>query len=237
MMAAACGLAMHAAAGPAAAVEGTSAEPAPAIAFPAPQPVPAPLPGDPSIFMYDFASDIPSNLRIKEYWSVITQSRTKIWQGIAQQVRARGGGGQGVRGGGRRASRRSPCGACAGCGSVLLAVHTAFGLCLPGVRSPAEGRDPHEALHADVGPVGRWGPGWGKGARDRGVRVGGGMRSTLALTPHPLPLPLPVPANSNSGIIPGRQQGRDGQVAVRQPAAPLALSPPLLPLADSPSHP
>ncbi|GLC36794.1 hypothetical protein PLESTB_000782300 [Pleodorina starrii] len=64
----------------------TQGEPAPAIAFPVAAPAPAPQPNDPTIFNYDFVSDVPSNLRVREYWSIINQTRPRTWQLIAQQI-------------------------------------------------------------------------------------------------------------------------------------------------------
>ncbi len=61
----------------------------PAVAFPAPlPPPPAPTASDPTIFQYDFASDVPNNLRVREYCTIITSNRARVWQLIAQQIQA-----------------------------------------------------------------------------------------------------------------------------------------------------
>ncbi|GLI68256.1 hypothetical protein VaNZ11_012610 [Volvox africanus] len=64
----------------------TQGEPLPAVAFPVSTPAPAPQPNDPTIFTYDFVSDVPCNLRVREYWTIINQTRPRIWQQIAQQI-------------------------------------------------------------------------------------------------------------------------------------------------------
>jgi hypothetical protein len=64
----------------------SNGEPAPAVAFPVSAAAPAPQPNDPSIFNYDFVSDVPCNLRVREYWTIINQARTRIWVQIAQQI-------------------------------------------------------------------------------------------------------------------------------------------------------
>lgn len=38
-------------------------------------------------FSQDFASDVPSNLRVKEYWRLIIQNRPPAWQSIALTLR------------------------------------------------------------------------------------------------------------------------------------------------------
>lgn len=62
------------------------ADPPPAVAFPVAPVTPTPQPNDPTIFQYEFQSDVPSNLRVKEYWAIITSQRPKTWQSIAQQI-------------------------------------------------------------------------------------------------------------------------------------------------------
>lgn len=64
----------------------TQGEPAPAVAFPVSTPTLAPQANDPTVFNYDFVSDVPCNLRVREYWSIINQNRPRTWQLIAQQI-------------------------------------------------------------------------------------------------------------------------------------------------------
>mmetsp|Transcript_12678 Transcript_12678/g.27451 ORF Transcript_12678/g.27451 Transcript_12678/m.27451 type:complete len:272 (+) Transcript_12678:76-891(+) len=40
-------------------------------------------------YVYPFASDIPANLRVKEYYDIITRTRPGCWQTIAQQIQSK----------------------------------------------------------------------------------------------------------------------------------------------------
>jgi hypothetical protein len=63
---------------------GTAAEPAPAVAFPAAPPTaPDPQPGDPAVFSYPWASDLPPNLKPQEYYRVINLTRVQAWRQIS----------------------------------------------------------------------------------------------------------------------------------------------------------
>ncbi|KAG2490037.1 hypothetical protein HYH03_011502 [Edaphochlamys debaryana] len=68
----------------AAQAESSAGEPAPAISFPV-EAAPPPQP-DVTVYNYDFASDVPSNLRIKEYLQIVQENRPRSWQSIAQQI-------------------------------------------------------------------------------------------------------------------------------------------------------
>ncbi|KAL6752978.1 hypothetical protein V8C86DRAFT_2737849 [Haematococcus lacustris] len=47
---------------------------------------PSPAVDSPAIFRYSFASSLPSNLRVKEYWAVINKNRPPCWQRIASLI-------------------------------------------------------------------------------------------------------------------------------------------------------
>ncbi|PNH07431.1 hypothetical protein TSOC_006103 [Tetrabaena socialis] len=65
---------------------GSEPLPANASPFPLSPPATSPSPSDPSVFSYDWASDVPCNLRVKEYWTLINQRRAPAFRQIAQQI-------------------------------------------------------------------------------------------------------------------------------------------------------